>query len=684
MVTREPPQTEEGWYALHDLRTIDWDAWRDAPGRVRERALDDGESFLDEATAVTDAETGQSAVFTVLGHKADLMVVHLRPTMADLDTLERRFEATEFARFTEQTTSYVSVTEASGYTERAREYFDGEVDDDSGLAQYIQSRLHPEIPDSEHVCFYPMEKRRDPDYNWYDLPFEERAEHMASHGDIGRGYAGKVQQMITGSVGMDDWEWGVTLWADDMTDIKDLLYEMRFDPSSSKYAEFGPFYVGRRIAPADLEPLLAGERVPVDGEAVESGASSEWGDGDTSEHASSESSGDSGTGERADSAGGDAGTEGDDGAEGDDEADDESAGDDGEASGSGGRPPMAGDGDEAEVVGDIAQRLATFGVYPDDYGDAYGLVFYADGDAEDIVDDVEGLRENFDHYDTHVLTSVRADQGQAAIVSVWDNERAATTAAGFLSDVDGVTEGVRGPLSGEGGDGAGGDSGTDGDGATSRDGVDADGDDGTEATAHGDGDETAVSIREELAEQGIYAGQPHGEDVYALVLYSTADPEALRDEVVDLREGFGRYDTHVKTAVYQDVDGDTTAVASLWETEDAADTAAGYLSELPDIVGRPQDREGFGTMGMFYTVEPDYREEFVDTFDDVGDVLAGMDGHRETALLANVADGDDMFITSRWDSREDAMAFFRSEDFRDTVAWGREVLADTPRHVFLA
>ena len=239
MVRREPPETAEGWYALHDLRTIDWAAWRDAPERVRRRAVEEATAFFESAAAVEDAEGGDSALFAVTGHKADLMVIHLRPTHADIEHLERRFEGTELARFTEQASSYVSVTEASGYSERAREYIDGEVDDDSKLAQYIRSRLYPGVPDHEHVSFYPMSKRRDPDQNWYDLPFEERAEHMESHGDIGRDYAGKVQQMITGSVGMDDWEWGVTLWTDDVTHVKDLLYEMRFDPSSSKFAEIG-------------------------------------------------------------------------------------------------------------------------------------------------------------------------------------------------------------------------------------------------------------------------------------------------------------------------------------------------------------------------------------------------------------------------------------------------------------
>ena len=658
MVTREPPRTEEGWYALHDLRTVDWDAWRDAPERVRERALSEVVEFLESAESVADADGGDSALFAITGHEADLMVIHLRPTMADIETLERRFDRTEFAGFTEQSYSYVSVTEASGYSESAREYFEGDLDDDSGLAQYIQGRLHPEIPDHEHVSFYPMSKRRDPDYNWYDLPFEERAEHMDSHADIGRDYAGKVQQMITGSVGMDDWEWGVTLWADDLVDVKDLLYEMRFDPSSSKYAEFGPFFVGRRFPPADLNAYLAGERVPTDDAAADAAGEAAAG----SDAASATTDAAPATPEDAVEAA----------ANGGGDADGDSAADDDAADDSGGPPAgIGGDGDTENVteIDDIDHRLANFGVYPDDYSDGdHALVCYADADAEDLVDEVEGLRGNFDHYDTHVLTSVRASEGQAAIVSIWATERAASTALGFLTDIDAVTESVRGPVG-------------DADVVSPEDGADD-----ADADGAGDGDGGAAAIRAELADHGVYAGQPHGEDVYALVLYSTADPDALADEVDDLRDGFDRYDTHVKTAVYRDVAGEseTTAVVSLWDTQSAADTAADFLTDLPDIVGRPEEREGFGTMGMFYTVKPDYREEFVDTFETVGGKLAGMDGHRETALLANREDANDMFIASRWDAKEDAMAFFRSEDFRDTVEWGREVLADQPRHVFLA
>jgi heme-degrading monooxygenase HmoA len=183
----------------------------------------------------------------------------------------------------------------------------------------------------------------------------------------------------------------------------------------------------------------------------------------------------------------------------------------------------------------------------------------------------------------------------------------------------------------------------------------------------------------------IYAGQPHGEDVYALVLYSEADSEELHEELDGLRERFEHYDTHVKSAVYGDEHGDDrTAIVSIWDTKEAADTASGFLSELPGIVARAGEESGFGTMGMFYTVKPEYREEFVDTFEEVGDALDDMEGHFETRLMVNETDENDMFIASQWREKDDAMAFFRSEDFRETVQWGREVLDGRPRHVFLA
>jgi len=614
---RDPPPTEEGWYTLHDFRRLDWDAWHDASGRERDRAIEEAVSHLQSTLAVEDADEGASALYSVLGHRADFMVVHLRPSTADIGALERRFEGTDFARFTDRTTSFVSVTEASGYSERAREYFEGDLDENSGLARYIDSRLKPTIPDATHVCFYPMDKRRAPEQNWYDLPFEERAEHMDAHGEIGREYGGRVTQMITGAIAIDDWEWGVTLWGDDLTDMKDLLYEMRFDPSTSQYAEFGSFYVGRRFPPEDLPALLAGERVPTDGT--------------------------------------DSATTADESPVHPDEA-------------TGGADPAGEDDVATTQEDDLTTKLATLGLHPGtDYeGGDYAVICYSTADAQELAEEVDGLRGNFDHYDTHVTTVVRAEGGRSVVASVWDTERAAETARGFLEGLSGAEKSVHGPL--------------DGDGEARAD--------TTHETASGSGqddeDGDVTSIREELADLDVYAGKPHGEDIYALVLYSRADPEELVPAVEDLRDGFDRYDTHEGTTVYEDPDGETRAVVSLWATQDAADTASGFLNDLPETVGWAGESDGFGTMGMFYTVKPEYSEDFREKFETVGEVLDDTEGHRETALLANVTDENDMFIASRWDSKEDAMAFFRSDAFTDTVDWGRDVLADQPRHVFLA
>jgi chlorite dismutase len=122
----------------------------------------------------------------------------------------------------------------------------------------MRPRLYPEIPDSRYLCFYPMDRRRGEDKNWYTLPMQERQRQMEEHGLVGRRYAGKVRQVITGSIGFDDWEWGVDLFSDDPLVFKKLIYEMRFDEVSAVYALFGTFYVGLRCPAASLGELLEG------------------------------------------------------------------------------------------------------------------------------------------------------------------------------------------------------------------------------------------------------------------------------------------------------------------------------------------------------------------------------------------------------------------------------------------
>jgi len=193
--------------------------------------------FLDKLQQADDNKTGSHAFYTVLGQKADFILMILRPTMDELQALETEFNKLAIADFTVPAYSYVSVVELSNYLA-------GESDEDPYQNPYVRGRLYPELPRNQYICFYPMDKKRDGDDNWFMLDMDKRKELMHSHGLIGRSYAGRVKQIISGSVGFDDYEWGVTLFADDVITFKKLIYEMRFDEVSARYAAFGSFFVG--------------------------------------------------------------------------------------------------------------------------------------------------------------------------------------------------------------------------------------------------------------------------------------------------------------------------------------------------------------------------------------------------------------------------------------------------------
>jgi peroxiredoxin len=244
----EPTQTMEGWYALHDFRTVEWSAWRDATNDQRAAALADWSAHTAWLREENTADKGSYGAFAIAGHKADLALVHFAATLQDLIDIKTRIAKTAMQRFLKPVYSYVSIVELS--SQQARPDVDPHAD------PRLRSRLFPQFPEWPHICFYPMNKRRLPGENWYMLAREERGQLMMSHGMIGRTYAGKVTQIITGSVGFDDWEWGVTLFAPDPLQFKKLIYEMRFDEVSARYAEFGPFYVGTRLPGDRLQPLL--------------------------------------------------------------------------------------------------------------------------------------------------------------------------------------------------------------------------------------------------------------------------------------------------------------------------------------------------------------------------------------------------------------------------------------------
>src|SRR4051812_23970126 len=247
----EAPGTLEGWYVLHDFRQMDWPRWKALSESERREAVEEAADFLRRTEAHEDAAEGASALYGILGHKADLMFLHLRPTPEELNRLENAFARTRLADFTTRPYSYVSVTELGLYEAQSRGAIENPME-----VPFVKARLKPVVPEKPYMVFYPMNKKRGEQINWYTLPMDERRGMMRSHGTIGHKYHGIVQQMISGSVGFDDWEWGVTLFAEDPLQFKKLVYEMRFDEVSAIYADFGPFLMGSRLAAADLEAYL--------------------------------------------------------------------------------------------------------------------------------------------------------------------------------------------------------------------------------------------------------------------------------------------------------------------------------------------------------------------------------------------------------------------------------------------
>jgi chlorite dismutase len=266
-----PPETIEGWFVMHQVL------------RLTKRNVDATRLARMAKSAVTNAGRGRKAAAKVrankagptdgwsccvrlIGSTADLLVVHFRDSLDAIGAAQSDFARSELGGIVEPVYAFLSVTEAGLYNisadlARAAASRGGEVGDDEyqrALADrvvternsaHIRRRLYPELPaDMPYVSFYPMSKRRDAGQNWYALTLDERSRLMHGHGLTGRRYAGKVQQVISGAIGLDKWEWGVTLFARDPLEFKKLVTDMRFDEVSAKYAEFGDFYVGRIIS----------------------------------------------------------------------------------------------------------------------------------------------------------------------------------------------------------------------------------------------------------------------------------------------------------------------------------------------------------------------------------------------------------------------------------------------------
>jgi len=262
------PLTLEGYAILHQMFRVRRREIRMLDAAKRNAALEDASKLFGE---MTRREDGESALFSALGHKGDLMIVHFRRSFEELGQAELAVAELKLSDYLEATTSYLSAIEIGLYEATVALYrrlvehgvapqsADWKAEIEAEIARQrvkISPRLFPKIPARRYLCFYPMDKKREGADNWYRLPIEVRQRLMHEHGLVGRRFAGEVTQIISGSIGFDDWEWGVDLFADDPMVFKKLVYEMRFDEASASYAKFGPFYVGMRLEPTELGKLF--------------------------------------------------------------------------------------------------------------------------------------------------------------------------------------------------------------------------------------------------------------------------------------------------------------------------------------------------------------------------------------------------------------------------------------------
>jgi len=267
------PLTLEGSFVLHQFFHFDWKAWRKLLPADRDRISSSAITALSGLESKDASGSIQTALYSELGHKGDLILVHFRASLEALNQVELDLAQTELYDFLSLAHSYVSVVELGLYESSRKTY---EAASAKGFAQHsaeweaevtatlsrqtgpMAPRLFPSVPEAKYLCFYPMDRKRGEQVNWYSVPFANRQRMMHEHGLIGRRYGDRVKQIITGSIGMDDWEWGVDLFSDDPVVFKKLIYEMRFDEVSAVYALFGQFFIGVRLPMEKLGNWLSG------------------------------------------------------------------------------------------------------------------------------------------------------------------------------------------------------------------------------------------------------------------------------------------------------------------------------------------------------------------------------------------------------------------------------------------
>jgi hydrogen peroxide-dependent heme synthase len=270
------PESLDGWAILHQMFRFERRRFDALPAP---RRAEIAEEAMHALGPLHESPDGDCSLAQVLGHKADVMFTHYARTFDDLAVAQIRVDKLAFADFLTPQSSYVSILELGLYDATAKIHaelrdrglkphstdwiaaFDALLDDQA-LEPRNAARLWAKVPLRRYTCFYPMDKKRGETVNWYQLPYADRARLMVEHGKIGRSFHGLVTQVISGSIGFDDWEWGVDLYTDEPLTLKKLIYEMRFDEASAKYAAFGPFYTGMQFSIAELPRFLEGEGIP--------------------------------------------------------------------------------------------------------------------------------------------------------------------------------------------------------------------------------------------------------------------------------------------------------------------------------------------------------------------------------------------------------------------------------------
>lgn len=236
---------QNGWFSTHDMRIFDWEKWKKASVETRGAALTEFNHLLKQWDQLEEKREGSHALYSVVGQKADLMFIIFRPTVKEINQAEIELAKTQFIDFTRPAYSYLASVEKSSFSQLP----------DATDPEMVK-KLHPIVPKTDHICFYPMSKKRGEQQNWFKLPIDERKRLMFEHIETCKKYTDTVKRIVTGSTGLDDFEWGISLFSDDALDFKKIIYDTRFDEVSAEYGVFGSFYIGNRIENEEMEAIF--------------------------------------------------------------------------------------------------------------------------------------------------------------------------------------------------------------------------------------------------------------------------------------------------------------------------------------------------------------------------------------------------------------------------------------------